>query len=82
MGAVDDSGSEHIAEIQFPASVLSVGLNRIEITATEGSYALWDAIIFEVPEGIEAGKPEPGTFLEASQKSRFLLITGKDRSNL
>ena len=73
MGAVDNSGSEHIAEIRFPASILRVGLNRIEITATEGFYALWDAIILEVPDGIEGGDLEPLTFIRSISEKQLLI---------
>jgi len=76
MGAAGNSGREHIVEIQFSGTILREGSNRIEITGTNGSYALWDAVVLEVQEGIEGGKPEPGTFIRSVTEKQVLLKNG------
>jgi len=76
MAAPDGSGREYLASFQIPVLALNEGENSITITATEGSWALWDAISFEVPKGLVSGSPRPGTAIRSIQQKQLLVQKG------
>lgn len=49
-----DKGKRHACVVEFPASLLAKGNNRIAITTMGGAWILYDAINLEVPRGIES----------------------------
>ena len=73
MAARDGSGRESIATFQLPATLLKKGENRIEVTASEGSWVLWDAISLEVPAGVKAGNPDERTTLRSVVQKQVLV---------
>lgn len=73
MAAQNGSGKENVLTFTFPAAALAEGENRLEISATEGSWALWDALRFIVPEGVKAGEPFPRTLIRSVKQQQLLL---------
>ena len=73
MAAADSSGREYVARLQFPVSLLKEGENRIEIMASSGSWALWDAIMLEVPKGVKAGVPVEQTTIRSVHQKQLLV---------
>jgi alpha-mannosidase len=59
--------------IDIAASALRPGPNRVDITTVAGSWFLYDAVRFEVPEGTSLGAPFEGTLLlSATPRSVWL----------
>jgi alpha-mannosidase len=73
MSAEGGSGKEHVAIFLVPAATLHKGENRVSITAVEGSWAIWDAVGFEVPAGVVAGHPEAGTVIRSVRQKQLLI---------
>jgi hypothetical protein len=47
-------GKPHHASVEFPATLLKAGNNRIAIVTTQGSWFLYDRVALETPAGVEA----------------------------
>ncbi|MCK4746032.1 MAG: hypothetical protein KAT15_03315, partial [Bacteroidales bacterium] len=76
MAAANGSGREYMATFQVPVSALKEGENRIRITASGGSWALWDAVRFEVPDGVVAGTLHTGTAIRSVKQKQLLVRKG------
>jgi len=76
MAATNNSGREYVASFRVPVSALKGGENSIQITASEGSWALWDAVRFEVPEGVVAGTQNIGTAIRSVKQNQLLVCKG------
>jgi len=48
---------EHVARVEFPASLLHVGYNEISLRALRGSWCLFDALRLEAPTGVKLAPP-------------------------
>jgi len=72
MAAPGGTGVGQQVVITVPAHALRPGENRIRIKASEGSWALWDALWFEVPRGFVAGNPDPGTVIRSVTPKQLL----------
>ena len=53
-----DKGKHHTCVVEFPASLLAGGNNRIAVTTTGGAWILYDAVTLEVPRGIDSAPVE------------------------
>ncbi len=76
MAADGGTGREYRAIFPVPCQALRRGENKIMITAAEGSWALWDAVLFEAPGGVVAGKPDGSTVIR-SVTQKQLLVRGE-----
>jgi len=65
-------GRQHIATLLFPASILKAGDNEIRISCVYGSWFLYDAIRFEIPEEI----------VPAPVKSQIKIVSTKPQNAL
>ncbi|MCP4310335.1 MAG: hypothetical protein GY790_03650 [Bacteroidetes bacterium] len=72
MAAPRGTGMEHLAVFTIPSHALRPGENRVRIKALEGSWALWDALWFEAPEGIVGGNPDPGSVIRSIRQKQLL----------
>ncbi len=77
MSATESSGREQVATITVPGSSLKPGENKIELTAVEGAYILWDAIRMEAPEGVSLADPVASTYIR-SVRARPVLLRGEN----
>jgi alpha-mannosidase len=77
MAAEGGSGKEQLAIFSVPAHALRLGENRIRISAREGSWAIWDAVRFEAPDGFMIGNPAGFTEIR-SVKQKQLLMRGEN----
>jgi len=50
-----EQGREHIADIEFPATLLKSGTNTIAIENSTGSWFLYDYVCLKGPEGLKIG---------------------------
>lgn len=73
MAAENESGREYRAPVVFPVSLLKTGENRIEITASEGSWALWDALSLETPTGVESSRAEHTSLIRSVRQKQLLV---------
>ncbi len=83
-GAGDDSvngqpsrGKPHQLDLTFPASALQAGANEIDITSTAGSWMLYDAVVFEAPDGTQLTNITGTTIASATSPPVLLERAGK-----
>jgi len=50
------AGKEYKFEVEFPASRLKLGLNRVTITTRTGSWILYDCLAFQAPPYVRLGR--------------------------
>jgi len=73
MAAENGSGQEYRAPVLFPVSLLKKGENRIGITASKGSWALWDAISLETPSEVESARAKHQSTIRSVRQKQLLV---------
>ncbi len=63
---------QHAFSIAFPASLLRMGDNEIQITTVAGSWFLYDSVGMKTPPGAELGKIQARTLVDRVQPVRAL----------
>lgn len=67
---------QHAFSIPFPASLLRMGDNEIQITTMTGSWFLYDSVGMKTPHGAELGKIQARTLVDRIQPVRALQEQG------
>ncbi len=74
-------GVARTVSVVVPASALKLGVNQLDLETVEGSWLLYDAVVFEAPTSVQLAAPSDRSTFVLDASSPPVLFRGSDASS-